>query len=149
MEEELITFETAKLSKDKGFDLKVKNWFDISWHPFIKKNPIEWESSIFVDFNSGKTNQFSRPTQSLIQRWLRDKHNILIDICAYYKEEDLPLNSPRKPEGYFCWDPYNEEFYEELAPKFKTFEEALEFGLQEALDMLKNTSDKIDSVSYD
>lgn len=128
MQEELISFPTAKLAREKGFDLKVKNWFDTSWNPFIEKNPIEWESSIFVDFNSGKIDRFSRPTQTLLQRWLREVRNTHVYVTP---------ESISKQNGSYLYHILGDN----ITLHFKgvlgmNYEEALEVGLQEGLKMI-------------
>ena len=67
MEEQLITFETAKLA----YDIKLNGY-----------------NSIFPGFNynengelKGYSDKYVAPTQSLLQRWLREKHNI--DVLIY------------------------------------------------------------------
>ena len=61
MKEELISFETAKLANKAGF-----NW--PSEHRYNKKGT----------FNYSKAWSISAPTQSLLQRWLREEHDIHI-----------------------------------------------------------------------
>lgn len=53
MKEDLITFETAKLAKEKGFKLDV--WF------------------------TGIDTAVNLPTQSLLQKWLREIHGIHVE----------------------------------------------------------------------
>ena len=58
------------------------------------------------------------PTQSLLQKWLRETHNIFISINVNY-----------------CYKIYNnDELYEESF-YYNNYEEALEQGLQEALKL--------------
>lgn len=70
---------------------------------------------------------FSRPTQSLLQKWLRENHKLIISInimsdLSYYSllidinENKLNLKHQSKSRG------------------FNMYEEALEDGLQEALN---------------
>jgi len=88
MEEQLISFKTAKLAKDKGFNIEVFNWFYLKENRFIDQLPIEWKSSeklnFNLDFNNKLENQVSRPTQSLLQKWLREKHNIHVNPDIYH-----------------------------------------------------------------
>jgi len=99
MKEELISFETAKLAKRKGFGDTV----DTITLP-------------------------ERPTQSLLQKWLRelDDWSILVYVVPYFSIE------PRK-EQCFIW---RRGVLISLEPE-NTYEEALEKGLQEALKLIK------------
>ena len=85
MEEQLISSKTADLAKEKGFVCKTNNHYDsgslfISDDKFkkrqIRTNPSNW--------NGMGLNIASAPTQSILQRWLRDKHNIdvMINRCV-------------------------------------------------------------------
>lgn len=106
MRAELITLKTAKLAKEKGF-----------------------KNILFEDDLGGDV----FPTQSLLQRWLREKHNIHIKIHS--------SNSDR-----FSYEIYKmiirdaiNETSKHLHNKisFNTYEEVLEEGLQKALKLIK------------
>ena len=84
MEEQLITFDTAKIAKEKGFDLEFCN---VGWHgdfgdlkgdsyPFL--GTYSFYKSIYC--NNKDEHQIQRPTQSLLQKWLRDVHNIFVEV---------------------------------------------------------------------
>lgn len=63
-QEQLITFETAKLAKEKGFDL-IANSQQLTSH----------------DVGQGvKLTGHSLPTQSLLQKWLRNNYNIWVNL---------------------------------------------------------------------
>lgn len=118
MEEQLVSYKTVLLAKKKGIDFRDK---------------------IFprVCFKAGTYHAYI--TQALLQKYLREVHNILVDVVAFYDNDKLPLSKDnlQKPKGYFYWDYYNETFTEENAIKFDTYEKALEYGLQEALKLIK------------
>ena len=119
MKEKLIEFETALLLRDKNFE----NWDNNITFP---KNKTEYKKSNIA------------VTQDVIKNWLREKHNIFIDIIPFYNEEDLPLtktNRP-KPKGYFVWDYYDEDFSEQEVGKFNNYEDALEEGLINGLKLI-------------
>jgi hypothetical protein len=134
MEEQLITFDTAKIAKEKGFDLEFCN---VGWHgdfgdlkgdsyPFL--GTYSFYKSMYC--NNKDEHQIQRPTQSLLQKWLREVHEIYV-----YSEHDF------NPKGngilyhtnwYRVGGGYSEN------EEFKTYEEALEVGLQEALKLIKD-----------
>ena len=74
MEERLIEFNTAELAKKKGFDLNCR---------FLYKSKLGWEEGIGVDYNWNRFNSYSAPTQSFLQTWLREIHDIHIQILIY------------------------------------------------------------------
>ena len=74
IEEEYVTFETAKLLKKKGFDEYCRE----SYSTFCNSGSVE--ISAISDW--GKANQVKRPSQALAIRWLREKHNKYIDFTT-------------------------------------------------------------------
>lgn len=130
MEDQLITFETAKLAKEKGFDWAV------SWYATHKRkaptNPDSFypELSTFKNWNDNEGLKFyerySLPTQSLLQKWLREVHNLHIQpIYNKSTRYCIRLNDE-------CENAVGNMFEE----YFETYEKALEEGLQEALKLI-------------
>jgi hypothetical protein len=129
MKEQIVSFETAKLAKEKGFD---KVWCNNIYCVGFNDLPEDKEI-IECDLRNNVDGQFHlalAPTQSLLQRWLREKHKIHIDLwyndltnkwrceCLYL----LPLMAVLSVN---C----NEH---------PTYEEALEEGLYQALKLIKD-----------
>lgn len=134
MREQLVLLDTAKLAKRKGFNWKVCDAF------VVRGKRVEEEDSYLYNHNGGlnmnplKDNRvtkiISRPSQSLLQKWLRDVHNIHIAI------------------GRICFDIQEGLFWEIQVGKIVAdsddfvekvdcnYEEALEKGLYEALKLL-------------
>lgn len=123
MIDQLITKETAILAKKKGFDVSSLNQyrldtngnFEESYHGMIVHDHI-------VEI-------IKRPTQSLLQRWLREVHKIdlVITISEFSRTYGFKL--------YYINNGITECINERFN-KFETYEEALEFGLQKALELL-------------
>lgn len=70
LKEELISFNTAKLAKEKGFDIKTRKAFDVRiYQPSnIFKDNIEEVANTFVDGCASTDIRYFRPTQSLLQK---------------------------------------------------------------------------------
>lgn len=115
MEEQVVSFEVAKLAKEKGFEEfsnKVFNQF----------------GKLFI-FNSGLLANHIRinaPTQSLLQKWLREEYKIDIDIRHWSNGYGFILYKNKIPK-----------IINSLSSGFKTYEEALEEGLKEALNLIE------------
>lgn len=117
MKEQLVSFEVAKLAKEKGFKL------GIGWHGID-------DMFYYQDVEGGELTENHRgdnlcaPTQSLLQRWLRDVHK-------------LEINIPSDMLGYglFIIDrvTLNRIPLSNNNNIFQTYEQALEEGLKEAL----------------
>lgn len=70
--EDYVSFETAKLLKEKGFD---EHCFT-SYNTFLSNHKVE-ESKVS---EWGKANQIYRPTLQMAMKWLREVHNLHIDV---------------------------------------------------------------------
>jgi hypothetical protein len=157
MKDELVTFETAKLAKEKGFDIltdyeyreyikdfKVFNYRDDEIGELKGSIVLRNKSSYQVECEYGTYIYFNTPTQSLLQRWLRDVHSIYVEVRfndvtfrrlhnIVYKEQ------PSDYRGiYFKLDPSQGDLYMSYSNNFtyNTYEEALEQALQEALKLI-------------
>lgn len=120
MEEQLINIETAALTKEKGFDIEVCNYFKIIT---ISSKIIEDCVPNKQNFNNISNTIFSRPTQSLLQKWLREVHKIIV------------LVDWEGTDGYFYKLDFK-SFYEVAGNNNKNYEDCLELGLQEALKLI-------------
>lgn len=115
--EELITYPTAKLAKEKGFDWECLFLLSPKYHS-EKPLECEWE-------NWNKTpHLISLPTQSLLQKWLREKHGIL----AYVNPRRLHV---------FEYNIVTSDDHIIGSERLTNWEEVLEKGLQEALKLIK------------
>lgn len=130
MKEQLIKFETAKLAKEKGFKVECDDYYD------IKGNSTSFE-------HHGEALPYGvcfKPTQSLLQRWLREVHKIDIYILGYGFGYYAQLNNvPPSNQGDVKYIDRRWNMPSEYkGGTFKTYEEALEKGLQEALKLIKS-----------
>lgn len=132
MENQLVTFETAKLAKKKGFailwdikeeygwnaldcqDLFEEKWYDKNGKLYRIEYPGDEGLDSYITKDNVNTTYLAA-TQSLLQRWLRETHQI--DILVYKVDKQYTT--------IFCSKHYN------------TYEQALEEGLYEALKLIK------------
>lgn len=109
----LISFETARLAKKKGFDIIVKNYYDHNGD--LKTNKYESNVTIL---------ECHAPNQSFLQQWIREEYNTNIWIsCTPY------LNSYT----------FNYNLNQKIITssiKYTKYEDALEKGLQEVLKLI-------------
>lgn len=114
MEDTRISFETAKLAKQKGVDLK-SNYFrqQEEGQPDYDDSCENW--NLYDGY-------YTIVSQSSLQRWLREEHDV--DIIP-------PLRF--NPDGYACsiFNNRNTKF-------FSTYEKCLENELQKRLKLLPN-----------
>ncbi|AGO49446.1 hypothetical protein Phi4:1_gp033 [Cellulophaga phage phi4:1] len=142
MEDELISFKTAKLAKEKGFNLECnKCWRIIN---SIKDKNKRSSLGDFYETNGGSPigvkvfERFYAPTQSLLQRWLREVHNLNIEMVAHTSHIDA-FEKQFRWVSYLGWRKDSDE----QISSSKTYEGALEIALQEALKLIKNNCDEV------
>ena len=120
--EDYVSFETAKLLKEKGFD-----WECVCYYFFKDEEQFE-ESLTHWNWNGGYTFRYSAPTLQMAMKWLRNKHDIFIEISV---DEML------KDDGY-QWALYNNSTKEIMpyADWEKSYEEACEAAIKYCLENL-------------
>lgn len=125
MKEEIISFETAKLAKKKGFDkVWCNNMYCIGFNSLEEDKEIiecDWRNNVGGQFHLALA-----PTQSLLQRWLRKKHEI--HIYPECMDSNLKYN-------YIC--NILEGGVLAKTDEYDTYEQALEVGLLEGLKLIK------------
>ena len=155
--EELITYKTAQLAKQAGFNLPTVRYFcgeestahfEELYHP---EHVLIEEDTLLEYWNNGwvvnKTNNSqclgckadninyfetcSQPTQSLLQRWIREVHNI--------DTEARPIRYTGDEKAS-----YYQEYLQGCTinmKRYDTYELTLEHALQEALTLIINRKD--------
>jgi len=161
MEDQLVSFETATLAKEKGFNIQFPSFYHVYANGTYKLYDYRHKTimtSTFSDIRSAAdTNQNyyrTAPTQSLLQKWLREIHNIHIEILPRYQPKKLNTEEVLYSWAISCkpfdkydghndvlnhWigihngAPYIEDVFYHVV---KTYEDALEISLQEALKLI-------------
>lgn len=125
MKDTLTNFITAKLAKEKGFDL----------YPYYSEcYKDNGERALIRPKRYNKSNpHIIAPTQSLLQRWLREKYNIHL----YIRYSEWHKGYQTVIEDYIgrSSDEPNRELT--VYTDSKTYEQSLEKGLREALKLIK------------
>ena len=70
--EDYVSFEIAKLLKEKGFDI----YCPTAYETITSEHHVE--ETAFSDW--GKLGQIKRPTLQMAMKWLREVHNICISV---------------------------------------------------------------------
>lgn len=122
MNEPLITFETAKSAREKGFTgtFWTENYFHVSNKTLSRGMRAETFDSVI---------HIPAHTQSLLQKWLRDKYNINCRVASNSLSYHFAMIEILEVDGTRMCGPKEMKI-------FKTYEEALELGLQEALKLI-------------
>jgi len=154
--EHRLELETALLAKELGFN-------DECSHVFREENRKIEELQYFesnrtnkeIEENSGYSSTLSictAPTQTELQKWLRETHNIFVNVFLdrgdKYKEPFYPYDSFSQKEVFFAphinykgEGKWIEDLDRDDSSSWKAFydvwEEAMEVGLLQALMLLQ------------
>ena len=152
--ETLVSYETAKLAKEVGFDIPCGQFYDSedsncdqleepnSDGIFLQQRRsfgmyeiiIENYNNL-IDLNGLPLDLpqcASAPTQSLLQKWLRERHDIDVWASPYWI-----TSMGKTTKGYETDIVAKKEGRSKRSVGFNTYEEALEAGLLEALKLIK------------
>jgi len=133
MEEKIVSFNVAYLAEKKGFDAKCNFIYFLPHPERAKKQGIKENIWVLIPSSSDLISGTPAPSQSLLQKWLREEHNIEVGI----------IRNRTKLDELYMWyiEVYddNENFINEHTSSFnfKTYELAFEIGLFEALNLIK------------
>ena len=129
MEDTIITFKTAKLAKEKEFP-QEPNRLKIPYYNYkgeFKGDVTDFLRKYLKKEDTSNVESVSAPTQSLLAKWLREEHNIIVlvdyeGIDGYYYK-------------FYSYKEGNKN-YDASYKNYNTYEEALEAGIQEALKLI-------------
>lgn len=121
--DELISFKTAKLAKEAGFKEAVYAAYSLRTNKFSHKSKY---GRSYNTLSNTPTHLISAPTQTHLRRWLREKHNISVEVWYDYEH------------GKFTVGVYDiDRKVNHMNPVYGTYEEVLEDGLICALKLVK------------
>lgn len=118
MEEQIVTFETAKLARECGFN---EGSYQLYTWP---NNELKRFQSLNYNIEQDEL-QYEAPTQSLLQKWLREKHKIDIWMFGTNGFYYVGIKSS------------NRELAKYFYPESREYEYVLELSLQEALKLIE------------
>ena len=125
IEEQFVSFDTAKMLKEAGFDVPCNSYYELEDGEVVRKDSIG--SS---DYNAYEDTVCSRPTQALAARWLREVHNV-----AIYSLYDDDMEQWFYVVDAFTKNPVINGF--QSGSEYDDYESAFEDGLREAIKLMK------------
>ena len=130
--ENYVSFEVAKLLKEKGFNEKVSRWY-------VANSPQE--GVVTIGFGD-KQLYINAPTQQMAMKWLREVHNLHIMVNCVgrvnydpiiqrfdgkdFEIEGVEVGTTRRINGK----------WEDVRRGFKSYEEACEAAIKYCLENL-------------
>jgi hypothetical protein len=149
--EQYVTYETAELLKERGFDWKCNRYYlerasdnepllcpgSIMYGEDYNKRLQRDDLSVHINVSSGK---ISAPTQQMAMRWLREENGIHISADIYKDSSNDADGNVVDEWTYWAWTFYwlpsgnigDEEGYDQ----FDSYEDAVEAALEYALKNL-------------
>lgn len=128
IEEQFVSFDTAKLLKDVGFDIPCRGIYvtdRTGYYKFREYDNKQTIDDLCWDTDDGFQYEYLAPTQSLAAKWLRGVHKIDI-VVDVIDEKD------------YCCDIFQNKQRKSIAESVKqSFEEVLEDGLKYTLSLIK------------
>ena len=124
IEESYVSFDTAKMLKEAGFDVPCTSQYT--------EGKSIWNVGYPDNFNQDEFG-YSRPTQALAARWLRDKHKLHVSVSIAGLFDGL------RDLIYWAFSVMNVNtaLFEYIdGNRYDTYEEAMEAGLQSVLKQI-------------
>lgn len=134
IEEAYVSYEVAKLLKEKGFNepcYGVYYEFKTTTEFELLTNPITYQ-------RTNADNVYYAPTQALVMRWLRETHGLYFEFTPYVKEHNVMYDYVVLKQVYahpILFDGELEVKYNEDS-KEHTYEEACEAAIKYCLENL-------------
>jgi len=117
MYNQIVSFETAKLAKSKGFEQK----------DFPCYSDDKQVHTVGYFLSHSKKNDYFAPTQSALQKWVREEAKIFIQ----------PMYTKSGKHCVIIVDDCDNSIGDIFGEYFDTYEKALEAGLLESLNLIK------------
>lgn len=121
IEESYVSFDTAKMLKEAGFDVPCTSQYT--------EGMGIWNVGYPYNFNQDEFG-YSRPTQALAARWLREVYNV-----AIYSLYDDDMEQWFYVVDAFTRNPVINGF--QSGSEYDDYESAFEDGLREAIKLIK------------
>ena len=121
IEEQFVSFDTARMLKEAGFDVPCTSQYT--------EGKSIWNVGYPDNFNQDEFG-YSRPTQALAERWLREVHNV-----AIYSLYDDDMEQWFYVVDAFTKNPVINGF--QSGSEYDDYESAFEDGLREAIKLIK------------
>lgn len=135
--ESYVSFETAKLLKEAGFDIPCRGIYvtdRTGYYEFREYDSKQTKDDHCWNIEDGFQYEYLAPTQALAARWLREEHRIVVDVTF------IPPSTDGNVWQYFIGEMDDMVWKGDFEPsdrKYATYEAALEAGLQEAITLIK------------
>ena len=129
--EDYVSFETAKLLKEKGFDCE-KESITAMYREDGKFYSLSSADPYYYDYNDFDEYDYIAPTLQMAMKWLREEHGLFIGLV--YQRECLP----KADKWFWKWNisnKHNKFAFVEFGES-DSYEEACEVAIKYCLEKL-------------
>lgn len=133
--EDYVSFETAKLLKEKGFDCE-KESITAMYRKDGEFYSLSSSDPYYYDYNDFDEYDYIAPTIQMAMKWLREVHNLVIEpyrtACGYlYTISSIPYGSTL----YDNSQAFNGD--DENSGQWTTWEKACKDGIKRCLNLIR------------
>ena len=133
IEEQFVSFDTAKLLKEVGFNIPCRGVYvtdRTGYYEFREYDNKQTTDDLCWDTEDGFQYEYLAPTQALADKWLREVHNV-----AIYSLYDDDMEQWFYVVDAFTKNPVTTNF--QSGSGYDDYESAFEGGLREAIKLIK------------
>ena len=133
IQEDYVSFETAKLLKEKGFNVLCYGRYS------VRSKELHLDTT--RPYNNGGIYHYSAPTLQMAMKWLREVHLILYTIYHSLESGELRflwrIEKLEQDKKHYVEElPGIEEYYKDSDESFTTYKEAEESLIKYCLENL-------------
>lgn len=133
IEEQFVSFNTAKMLKEAGFDVPCRGIYvtdRTGYYEFREYDNKQTTDDLCWNTEDGFQYEYLAPTQELAARWLREVYNI-----AIYSLYDDDMEQWFYVVDAFTKNPVIDVF--QSGSEYDSYEEAMEAGIVKCLELVK------------
>lgn len=125
IQEDYVSFETAKLLKEKGFDecCYVK-------YKYVKEFDDYFQTTEYV-YDGFEKYYYPCPTLQIVTKWLREVHSLYLDITTSFSQDGICYTFSCSNTMDLIQGTKGSSYHE-----YQTYEEACEAGIRYTLENL-------------
>lgn len=121
--EDYVSYNIAKLLKEKGFDIHCPT----AYETMTSEHHVE--ETAFSDW--GKLGQVKRPTLQMAMKWLREVHSLYLDIVTSFSQDGICYTFSCSNTMDLIQGTKGTSYHE-----YQTYEEACEAAIKYCLENL-------------
>ena len=142
IEESYVSFDTAKLLKEAGFDVPCRGIYRAyrsGYSVFREYDRKNTKYDLFRNAVDGFQYEYLAPTQALAARWLREVNGIHVSSNIFMDSANDSDGKTVEEWTFWSYDLFDNSgrIIEESDDRYDRYEESIEAGLKHSLELIK------------